>query len=167
MKTRIARLITVALCAVLLLGATLARPAQADQPVPFTFSEQYTIPLVDCGEGLAIYDEFTYKMEGRDWFEDDGTWIRYWFQVWGTDRLYTNDLEIQTKKYTWNGTVDYDTVKAQGTLFKVMLPGYGNIYHIVGQVIHDWDYNVLKITPKVETYFEGDYSTLCAFFAAQ
>jgi hypothetical protein len=175
MNFRIVRIITIALCAVLLLGATLARPVLADQPVPWSDSDQYTFELANCGGGLTIYDEFTYNLEGNSYLDQDGNWTRDWFHVWATDRLYTNqnDLEIQTAKFTWTGTIEYSdkydqfTVKAQGHLYKVIIPRYGDLLHSVGQIIHDMDNNILKITPKMDTHFEGDFSELCAYFAGQ
>ena len=175
MKTRIARLTTIALCAVLLLGATLTRSALADQPVYYLEGGQNTWELIDCGDGLIIYDDFTYGGEGRTYLDQDGNPIRTWVHQWGKDRLYTNqnDLEIQTKEYIWNGWYEFDSngnmkgIQAEGNLFKVNVPGYGNIIHFVGLVILGNDYTVLKVTPKLAPYYEWAYSPLCAYFAGQ
>jgi len=175
MNSRIVRITTIALCAVLLLGATLARPARADQPIPFTDDWQYVYELAYCENGLIIYDETFLEIEGRDWYDHDGNWIKYVLHFWQTDRLYTNqnDLKIQTRKFTGGQLAEYDarrdlfTINFHGNLFKVMLPGYGNIFHIVGHVDYTFDGTIMKVTPKMETYFEGDVTALCAYFAGQ
>lgn len=175
MDSRIVRITTIALCAVLLLGATLARPALADQPVPWSYSDSYVDEL-DCGQGLKVYIENTYELEGLDWYAHDGNWTRWSWLGWYTYRFYNNrnDAEIQTNRVRWNGGGDCDNrwdtciVKGVGNAMKVILPGYGQIYLSAGLVINDaFDWNLLKITPKLEMQMSGDFSTLCAFFAGQ
>ena len=174
MKSRIFRIPMIALCAVLLFGATLARPAQADQPVPWSFEGQ-DLQEMDCGDGRIIYAEVSYELEGLDWYAHDGNWVRWSWLGWYAERLFTNwnEAEIQTDRHRWNGGGDCDNrwdtciIKAEGNANKVILPGYGEIFHTVGLLIQDFDGNILKVTPKLEMQMQGDVSPLCDYFAGQ
>jgi hypothetical protein len=172
MNSRIALLTTIALCAVLLLGATLARPALADQPIPWSGGDQYTEELIDCGQGHKVYIEVSYELEGLDWYAHDGTWVRWSWLGWYSERFFTNwnEAEIQTDRYRWNGGGDCDNrwdtciVRGMGNGNKVILPGYGVIYHNAGLIINDaFDWNLLKITPHIE----WEFSPFCDYFAGQ
>lgn len=175
MKSRMLRSIIVALCMVGLLGAMLVTPAQAAQPIPDSYSGQAIWPVGDCGNGLFIYDEYTFTTKVLNWYESDGGLIKFVYQETGYDRFFTNqnDKEIQTLRITINGIGYYSPeygqvlLKIKGQFGKVMVPGYGMISHPVGQISILLDGTILKITPNAESYFEGDYSALCDYFESQ
>ena len=140
----------------------------AGPPAGTSGSDAGDVPIgVDCGE-FEVWDEYETHWNGKRFFDADGNFVRFVEHVWGTDRLY-NPENGKSVSGTINSGEILDrvdgTVRQNGSIFRITVPGAGAVFIDVGTYIIDLDTDEVVFLAGRHDYFAGDTDALCAALA--
>ena len=158
-------LIVVPLLTAMLAGAG---SVSAGQPVATSGSDAGDVPLgVDCGD-FEVWDDYETHWNGKRFFNVDGDFIRFVEHVWGSDRLYNPENGKSVTGTINSGEIldlDSGTVRQNGSIFRITLPGSGVVFIDVGTYVIDLETDEVAFLAGQHDYFAGDVDALCAALA--
>jgi len=154
---------------VLLLTAVVA---QSDQPEVWTDEIEDHFELVDCGD-FQIWDDALIIMNGKDFYDRDGNYIRSQIMFLGFDDLYstadpdgihlTGTAHLNVR-LTFDKNGDPLWVQ-QGIAVAIVVPGYGPVFMDVGRLVwNDATGDLVFSAGRHHDWNFGEFEALCDYF---
>ena len=158
---------------VLLLALLLtAAMAQAAPPERWTDEVADHFELVDCGD-FQIWDDALIFLDGKDFFDRDGNYVRSQIKFLAFDDLYNKDDPDGTHltgtahlnvRLIFDKTGDPLWVQ-QGIAIAIVVPGYGPVFMDVGRLIwNDATGDLVFSAGRHHDWNFGDFEALCDYF---
>ena len=163
------RLITV----VILLFFVASFNAQAGKPDKYTNEYPFLAEVVDCGD-FSVLDDAWIVENVKDFYDEDGNFIRSDMQITGYDDLYRSD-DIEGVHLTGtahiNARVSFDEngdmLWAQsGLAVAIMVPGHGRVFLDAGRLVFNMDdgWDLVFSAGKNHDWNFEDFAALCEYF---
>ena len=133
------------------------------------FSDLFVLAYCD---GFNVMDDSWNVLYGKDFYDNDGNWLRTQIHWKAYDSLYsskypeglylTGTASIMTR--IWGGSFEepqYQSV--QGLNIGIILPGYGPLFYEAGKIVFDGEDIVFAAGHHKDWNF-GEFEALCNYF---
>lgn len=159
-------LMTLAVCSIVFLSASVAPAAK---PVKFSSSGAGSGWIGDCPEGFEVWEAVSYEVNGKDYYNNDGEYLRSKAH-WTVEGIVFNadspDNYLPYQNSVYNEFFDGQTgeFRVAGLWALVTVPGFGSIFMDVGLIVFDADFNITFEAGKHQ-WWNSNVEELCAFLA--
>jgi len=160
-------LVTLTVFSVVFFGASILL---AGKPDMYTVEGSFLEGLVgSCGEEFEVWEDVSYVAKVKDYYNNDGEWIRTKVH-WTVEGVVYNadapDNYLPYKNSVYNDFLNNDTGEDRiaGLWALVTVPGYGNIFIDVGLLIFDAEFNIIFEAGQHQ-WWSSNVGGLCPFLA--
>jgi hypothetical protein len=113
---------------------------------------------------FPIFDDWTFRFEIKDFYDNQGNWIRALWHNTFTDRFYNpaNGKEALSRN-TLTQTFTPEGFRNAGLTYHAVVPGIGTVLIDAGYISSSWASDApIVFHGRHMVYEEGDFSQLCA-----
>lgn len=146
--------------------------AQAGKPAMghSEFSDLFV--LAEC-DGFNVMDDSWNMVAMKDFFDQDGNWVRSQWNWKAYDYLYsslypdglilTGTASVMTR--FWAGDLGEDYQSVQGLNIGIVVPGYGPLFFEAGKIVFDWNGpEIVFAAGNHKDWNYGEIEALCDYF---